>query len=94
MKITSKLLSSCLALVVLSTAGCSSKPSDSEVENLLKTTSGGVITEVDDINCDSTEEKNTYLCSAKITASFMGHKRTDRDNFKISKVNDEWVLPR
>ncbi len=47
---------------------------------------------VDNINCDEAEGENTYLCTADITQTISGEKRTDETNFKVHKVNDEWVL--
>ncbi|WP_230655931.1 hypothetical protein [Psychrobacter sp. I-STPA10] len=48
--------------------------------------------DVDDINCDSTDEKNTYRCTAEITQSINGNTTTNKAAFKVYKVNDEWVL--
>ena len=48
--------------------------------------------DVDDVNCDSTDEKNTYRCTAEITQTINGNTRTDKAAFKVYKVNDEWVL--
>lgn len=47
---------------------------------------------VDEVNCDSAEGENTYLCTATLTQTINGKSRTDKASFKVHKVNDEWVL--
>ncbi|WP_201596050.1 hypothetical protein [Psychrobacter vallis] len=47
---------------------------------------------VENINCDTTEGKNTYICTADITQAIAGNSRTNKTNFKVYQVNDEWVL--
>lgn len=47
---------------------------------------------VKDLNCDSVEGDNTYMCTANIQQTIGGNSRTDKANFKVYKVNDEWVL--
>ena len=118
MKIT-KLMTVFLLATPLLTA-CSSKPSDSTVEELIQAqydkansyteslsndTSGAgemvkhmmssmvpKLENIEDVNCDATEEKNAYRCTAQITQSINGNTMTDTAIFKVYKVNDEWVL--
>ena len=120
MKITNLLALSLLAIPLLTLTACSSKPSDSTVEELIESQydqatsytdsladdpsgAGSMVKDmmasmmpkledVDDVNCDSTEEKNAYRCTAEITQSINGKSRTDKATFKVYKVNDEWVL--
>ncbi|WP_435979037.1 hypothetical protein [Psychrobacter sp. DM4] len=47
---------------------------------------------VDDVNCDATEGDNTYMCTADITQTVAGNSRTNKGNFRVYQVNDEWVL--
>ena len=47
---------------------------------------------VENINCDTTEGENTYMCTADITQAIAGNSRTNTTNFKVYQVNDEWVL--
>lgn len=47
---------------------------------------------VDKVNCDSIEGDNTYMCTAEVTQTIGGNTRTDKGNFKVYQVNDEWVL--
>ncbi len=47
---------------------------------------------VENINCDTTEGENTYMCTADITQAIAGNSRTNKTNFKVYQVNDEWVL--
>ncbi len=47
---------------------------------------------VDNVNCDSIEGDNTYMCTADITQTISGNSRTDKGSFKVYQVNDEWVL--
>ena len=47
---------------------------------------------VENINCDTTEGENTYMCTADITQTIAGTSRTNKTNFKVYQVNDEWVL--
>ncbi|MGP5202704.1 hypothetical protein ACTXKB_08080 [Psychrobacter aquimaris] len=47
---------------------------------------------VENINCDTVEGDNTYMCTADITQTIAGESRTNKTNFKIYQVNDEWVL--
>lgn len=47
---------------------------------------------VEDLNCDSVEGDNTYMCTANIKQTIGGNSRTDKGSFKVYKVNDEWVL--
>ena len=48
--------------------------------------------DVQDVNCDSVEGDNTYMCTANIKQTVNGNSRTDKASFKVYKVNDEWVL--
>lgn len=48
--------------------------------------------EVNDVNCDSIEGDNTYMCTAEVVQTINGKTRTDKGSFKVYKVNDEWVL--
>ena len=47
---------------------------------------------VENINCDTIEGDNTYMCTADITQAIAGESRTNKTSFKVYKVNDEWVL--
>lgn len=47
---------------------------------------------VENVNCDEADGDNAYLCTADITQTFQGQTRTDKANFMVHKVNDEWVL--
>ena len=47
---------------------------------------------VENINCDTIEGDNTYMCTADITQTIAGESRTNKTNFKVYQVNDEWVL--
>lgn len=47
---------------------------------------------VDNINCDSTDGENTYMCTAEVTQSINGNSRMNKGSFRVYKVNDEWVL--
>ncbi|WP_025644534.1 MULTISPECIES: hypothetical protein [unclassified Psychrobacter] len=47
---------------------------------------------VDNVSCDTTEDDNTYLCTADVTQTIGGNSRTDSGAFKVSDVNGEWVL--
>ncbi|WP_288774072.1 hypothetical protein [uncultured Psychrobacter sp.] len=48
--------------------------------------------EVKNVNCDEADGDNAYLCTADITQTLQGETRTDKANFMVHKVNDEWVL--
>lgn len=47
---------------------------------------------VENVNCDTTEGENTYMCTADITQTISGNSRTNNASFKVYQVNDEWVL--
>ncbi len=47
---------------------------------------------VENVNCDTIEGDNTYMCTADITQTVAGNSRTDKGSFKVYQVNDEWVL--
>lgn len=47
---------------------------------------------IENINCDTTEGWNTYMCTADITQTIAGTSRIDKTRFKFSKVNGEWAL--
>ena len=47
---------------------------------------------IENINCDTTEGWNTYMCTADITQTIAGTSRIDKTRFKLSKVNGEWAL--
>ncbi|KAA0915956.1 hypothetical protein FQ084_01165 [Psychrobacter sp. ANT_WB68] len=47
---------------------------------------------IENINCDSVEGDNTYMCTADITQTIAGNSRTNKTNFKVYQINDEWVL--
>ena len=47
---------------------------------------------VENIDCDSVEGDNTYMCTADITQTIAGNSRTNKTSFKVYQVNDEWVL--
>lgn len=47
---------------------------------------------VKNVNCDKSDGDNAYLCTADITQTIYGESRTDKANFMVHKVNDEWVL--
>ncbi|PKG34491.1 MULTISPECIES: hypothetical protein [Psychrobacter] len=49
---------------------------------------------VENVNCDSIEGDNTFMCTADITQTIAGNSRTDKGSFKVYQVNDEWVLGR
>lgn len=68
---------------------------DSEIANAMSTMMSGMIPKlekVEDINCDETEDKKAFLCTAEITQTLNGETRTDSANFMVHEVNDEWVL--
>lgn len=46
------------------------------------------------INCETTEDSNTYMCTADITQTITGISRIDKTRFDVSKVNGEWTLGR
>lgn len=46
------------------------------------------------INCETTEDRNTYMCTADITQTIAGISRIDKTRFDVSKVNGEWILGR
>ncbi len=47
---------------------------------------------VENVSCDTTEGKNTYLCTADVTQTIGGKTRTDSGTFKVNDVNGTWVL--
>ena len=47
---------------------------------------------IENINCDTTEGWNTYMCTADITQTIASTSRIDKTRFKLSKVNGEWAL--
>ena len=47
---------------------------------------------IENINCDSIEGDNTYMCTADITQTIAENSRTNKTNFKVYQINDEWVL--
>lgn len=47
---------------------------------------------VENINCDTIEGENTYMCTADITQTIGGNSGTNKTSFKVYQVNDEWVL--
>lgn len=47
---------------------------------------------VENVNCDTTEGENTYMCTADITQTISGNSSTNNASFKVYQVNDEWVL--
>ena len=49
---------------------------------------------IDHINCDTTEDRKTYVCTADITQTIAGISRIDKTSFDVSKVNGEWTLGR
>lgn len=70
---------------------------NSDIASAMRSMMSGMMPElegVDNINCDETDGKNTYLCTADVTEKVQGESRTDKANFTVYKVNDEWVLRR
>lgn len=47
---------------------------------------------VENVNCDTTEGENTYMCTADITQTISGNRQTNNASFKVYQVNDEWTL--
>lgn len=47
---------------------------------------------VENVNCDTTEGENTYMCTADITQTIGGNSQSNKTSFKVYQVNDEWVL--
>jgi PBP1b-binding outer membrane lipoprotein LpoB len=47
---------------------------------------------IENIHCDTAEGDNTYLCTADVTQTIAGNSQTNKTNFKVYQVNDEWVL--
>ena len=47
---------------------------------------------IENIDCDTIEGENAYLCSADVTQSVAGNSQTNKTGFKVHKLNNEWVL--
>ena len=47
---------------------------------------------IENINCDTAEGDNTYLCTADVTQTIAGNSQTNKTGFKVYQVNDGWVL--
>lgn len=47
---------------------------------------------IENLNCDMTEDRNIYMCTADITQTITGTSRIDKTSFKVSKVKGEWAL--
>ena len=47
---------------------------------------------IENIDCDTTDDSNIYVCTADITQTIAGTRRIDKTRFRLSQVNDEWVL--
>ena len=47
---------------------------------------------IENIDCDTIEGENAYLCSADVTQSIAGNSQTNKTGFKVYKLNNEWVL--
>ena len=68
---------------------------NSEVASAMSGMMAGLIPKlekVDNVNCDETDDKKAFLCTADITQTVNGETRTDSANFMVHEVNDEWVL--
>lgn len=47
---------------------------------------------VENIDCNRVKDNRTFSCTADITQTIAGNSRTNKTNFKVYQVNDEWVL--
>ena len=47
---------------------------------------------IENIDCDTIEGENAYLCSADVTQTIAGNSQTNKTGFKVYLINDEWVL--
>lgn len=68
---------------------------NSEIASAMSGLMAGMVPKLEDVenvNCDESDGDNAYLCTADITQTFQGESRTDKVNFMVHKVNDEWVL--
>lgn len=71
------------------------KAGDSEMAAAMSDMMAGMMPKLEsvkNVNCDETDGENAYLCTADITQTIQGESRTDKANFTVHKVNDEWVL--
>ncbi|WP_372842915.1 hypothetical protein [Psychrobacter sp.] len=57
------------------------------MESLMPTLEG-----VENIDCDAIEGENAYRCSADVTQTIAGNSQTNKTDFKVYKLNNEWVL--
>lgn len=68
---------------------------DQEMANAMSNMMAGMMPKlegVDDVNCDSIEGENTYMCTANIQQTIAGNSSNNKASFKVYKVNNEWVL--
>lgn len=68
---------------------------NSDIANAMSHMMSGMIPKlekVDNVNCDETEDKKAFLCTAEITQTLNGESHTVPANFMVHEVNDEWVL--
>ncbi len=66
-----------------------------EVMMAMKGLMTGTMAKLENVNnadCDSTDEDNTYHCTVDITQSVNSNSKTSKATFKVYQVNDEWVL--
>ena len=66
-----------------------------EVMMVMKGLMTGTMAKLENVNnadCDSTDEDNTYHCTVDITQSVNSNSKTSQATFKVYQVNDEWVL--
>lgn len=47
---------------------------------------------VENIHCDRVKGNQTYRCSADITQTIAGNRRTNKTGFNVYQVKGEWVL--
>ena len=57
------------------------------MESMMPTLEG-----VENIDCDAIEGESAYRCSADVTQTIAGNSQTNKTDFKVYKLNNEWVL--
>lgn len=63
------------------------KPLRNMMENMMPR-----LERIENLKCDTTEDRNIYICTADITQTIAGTSRIDKTSFKVSKVKGEWAL--
>ena len=65
--------------------------SDENFDNVIQSATP-TLDSVDNVNCDTTEGVDSYLCTADITQTMNGHTSTNQGSFRVYKVDGEWAL--